>query len=157
MNEVIVSDDELADVFASAYWRSVPVLFDGGPSLPLIGLVDASRNAWFVEPALVDAYVALCGSGSIPVPVSVEDARRVSWSFVNGSSDEWGPLVVVGEGAVALCPADYCTHVALLLEVHGLSVDGLIELRSRPCRSDWSFAADPEYQQLFSISNDGRK
>ena len=54
-----------------------------------------------------------------------------------------------------LGPVAYCQHSSLLLELHSLSVDELVELRSRPCRSGWSFELDPDYQQLYIERNEG--
>lgn len=142
-------EDELRWTFADPGRR----LFDGGPSVRLLELGSVAANPWFVEPQLRAGYVERCRARALPPPLDLEAARRVAWAFANVFADGW-PLGVLEEYPV-LDPVAYCQHSSLVLELHSLSVDELVELRSRPCRSGWSFALDSDYQQLYT-PNDGR-
>lgn len=141
-------EDELRWVFSDPGRQ----LFPGGPSVRLLELGSCALSPWFVEPALRAGYVERCRSHVLPVPLGLEDARRVAWSFVSVFGDGW-PLGVFEEFD-RLDPVAYCQHSSVVLELHSVSVDELVELRSRPCRSGWAFALDPDYLQLYSLSND---
>lgn len=145
-----VGDDvSLREEISRVYWQQEECsLFEFGPSVGLISVGSVASNPWFVEPALREAYAAACVD--LVSPLDVEDARRVSWSAVKGSGDGWNEFVLADGGA--LSPEAYRVHAALLLKVHGLGVEELIELRSRPCRSGWSFETDRDFQKLFSLS-----
>jgi len=94
----------------------------------LLELGSVTTNPWYVEPQLRAGYVARCRAGRLPAVLELEDARRVSWSFVTVFSDFWPEGVF--EGHSTLGPVPYCQHSSLVLELHSLSVDELVELRS---------------------------
>lgn len=143
-------ENDLERVWLRSYWAEDAALFDAGPTVELLEVGALHSNAWHVEPALRARYVEVCRSGSLPVPLEVEAARPVSWSHVSATGDGWGPFVLEGDDARALDAGAYAMHAAVLLEVHGRSVEELLELRARPCLSGWSFDTDPDFQQLYT-------
>lgn len=147
-------DNDLERVWLRSYWGEDAALFAAGPSVELLEVGALHSNAWHVEPALRSRYVEVCRSGSLPVPLEAEAARRVSWSHVSATGDGWGPLVAEADDVRALDSFAYSMHAAIVLEVHGRSMVELLELRARPCRSGWTFAADPDYLALYSLTDE---
>lgn len=153
------SFDDFEDELRWTYSDPTRQLFAGGPSVRLIALGSVAGNPWFVEPSLRAGYVERCRvstrrrARALLEPLDLEAARRVSWSWTSVFADGWPEGVL--EGHDQLGPVAYCQHSSVLLELHSLSVDELVELRSRPCRAGWSFNSDPVYQQLYSTNDEG--
>lgn len=147
------TDAELEAALMRAYWGQGFPLFDGGPTFELLELGGLHSNAWHLEPSCRSRYVELARSGSVPAPLELEDARRLSWSHLPVLPDGWhGTVFAELEGARALDAVSFAAHAALVVEVHGRSLEELLELRARPCRSGWSFDSDPDYLALFTIN-----